>query len=191
MSHFFALISRMKYINRWALMRNTRAENLSEHAQDVAVIAHALAVIGNRRFGKNYNPERAATLGLYHDACEILTGDMPTPVKYYNPEIKNAYKQVEGAAKNKILSSLPDDLKGDYESVLKYQANELAALIKASDKIAAYIKCIEEGKSGNGEFGKAAEAILNSIKEMNLPEANCFIEEFIPSFSLTLDELEL
>ena len=191
MHHFFALISRMKYIYRWALMRNTRAENLSEHSKDVAMFAHALALLGNRRFGRAYNADRAAVLGLYHDACEILTGDMPTPVKYYNPGIRAAYKQVEGAALAKILDALPADLKPDYQPILTCDDSELKVLVKAADKIAAYIKCVEERKTGNKEFDKASEATLKAIRDMSLPEADCFVDEFVPGYALTLDELNL
>lgn len=193
MAHFFAMLSRMKYINRWGLMRNTRSENICEHSLDVAVIAHALAVLRNKRFGGSVNPERAATLAIFHDATEIITGDMPTPVKYYNSEIRSAYGQVEKVAQVRLLNMLPRDLQPDYESLIAQnnpEDKELLKLVKAADKISALIKCVEERAMGNAEFGKAEEAQRQSILAMGLPEANCFLEEFLPSYSLTLDEQE-
>lgn len=189
-SHFFSIISRMKYINRWGLMRNTRQENISEHSLEVSMLAHALVIIKNRRFGSNLSAERAAVLGLYHDTSEILTGDLPTPVKYYNPKIKQAYKEVETVASQKLLSYLPDDLREDFIPLLvpDPEENELWAIVKAADKISALIKCIEEQKAGNTEFSKAGEAIRNAIDLLNCPAANVFLEEFLPSYALTLDE---
>ena len=191
-SSFFALLSRMKYINRWALMRNAHEENLSEHSLDVAIIAHALVLLHNKRFEGNMNPERAAVLALFHDAPEILTGDMPTPVKYYNEQVRDAYRAVEENACQTIISMLPDDLKDEYKDFFfpEEKDAELWKFVKAADKICALIKCIEEKKAGNTEFNMAAESTLRSIKEMNLPEANCFIEEFLPNFEKTLDELK-
>ena len=190
--HFFAKMSRMKYINRWGLMRNTRPENIGEHSLDVAMIAHALAVIKNRRFGGHVNAERAALLGLYHDATEIITGDLPTPVKYYNPEIRAAYREVEQVAKDKLLSYLPEDIREDYLPLLGHseEDRELWPLIKAADKLSALIKCVEEKRMGNDEFKSAEATLLRSVKEMALPEADCFLAEFLPSYSLTLDEQE-
>ena len=190
--NFFALTSRMKYINRWALMRNTQNENLSQHSHEVAVIAHALTVISNKRFGTSYNAERAALIGLYHDTAEILTGDMPTPVKYHSPEIRNAFKNVEDVATEKLLSMLPDDIKDEYNSLLFAQKEDadLWKFVKAADKISALIKCIEEEKAGNTEFVKAAESLKNLIAEMNMPVANMFVDEFLPAYSLTLDQLD-
>ena len=190
-SHFYAFLSRMKYINRWALMRNTNEENLSQHSHEVAAVAYALCVIGNRRYGKNYNCERASLLGLYHDMPEILTGDLPTPVKYFNPEIKDAYKKVEEVAAEKLLDTLPEDLRSDFEFLFnkKEEDEALWEIIKAADKISALIKCIEERKAGNIEFSKAEQSTLDSIKEMNLSEADDFIKEFLPGFELTLDQL--
>ncbi len=190
--NFFAFTSRMKYINRWSLMRNTQNENLSQHSHEVAVIAHALAVISNKRFGTNHNAERAALIGLYHDTSEILTGDMPTPVKYHSPEIRNAFKGVENIATKKLLKMLPDDLKDEYQKIL-FEQDEDAKLwefVKAADKISALIKCIEEEKAGNTEFSKAAESIKKVIEDMNMPVANIFIKEFLPAYSLTLDQLD-
>ena len=190
-SHFYAFLSRMKYINRWALMRNTNEENLSQHSHEVAAVAYALCVIGNRRYGKNYNCERASLLGLYHDMPEILTGDLPTPVKYFNPEIKEAYKKVEEVAAEKLLDTLPEDLRADFEFLFnkKEEDKELWEIIKTADKISALIKCIEERKAGNIEFSKAEQSTLDSIRQMNLREADDFINEFLPGFELTLDQL--
>ncbi len=190
-SNFFAMHGRMKYINRWALMRNTREENISEHSGDVAVIAHALAVMGNIRFSKNLNAERAAFLGLYHDMPEIITGDMPTPVKYHSEEMKKAYLEVENMASERLLSMLPDDMREYYESAFfkKEEDDYLWKLVKAADKISALIKCIEEKKAGNGEFSDALESTREAVEKMKLPEADEFMKEFIPGFYLSLDEL--
>lgn len=190
MNHFFAMHSRMKYINRWALMRNTSSENISEHSNDVACIAHALAVIKNIRYGGNLNPERAAFLGLYHDMPEIITGDMPTPVKYHSPSLREAFAEVEDMASKKLLSMLPEDMKQYYESAFfpEKQDEELWKIIKAADKISALIKCIEEEKAGNREFTKAFESTKKAITEMNMPECEDFLRDFLPSFYLSLDE---
>ncbi|HHW48960.1 MAG TPA: 5'-deoxynucleotidase [Clostridiaceae bacterium] len=190
--HFFAFLSRMKYISRWGLMRNTLQENIQEHSLQVAIISHALAVIKNKLFGGNVNTDRAAVLGIFHDCNEILTGDMPTPIKYFNPEIRQAYKNVENVSKQKLLSMLPEELAESYSPLLFHSSadDELWMLVKAADKIAAYIKCIEEMKAGNREFKKAGDSIYKIIEEFNLPEVKYFIEHFLPSFSLTLDELE-
>ena len=181
----------MKYINRWALMRNTNEETLSQHSHEVAAVAYALCVIGNSRYGKNYNCERASLLGLYHDMPEILTGDMPTPVKYFNPEIKEAYKKVEKVAAQKLLETLPEDLREYFDFLFNKQEEDsgLWRIIKAADKISALIKCIEERKAGNVEFAKAEQSTLESIKQMNMPEADDFIKDFLPGFELTLDQL--
>lgn len=189
-SHFFAMLSRMKYINRWGLMNNTTKENISEHSLQTAMIAHALVLIHNRRFGGDLNAERTMLLAVYHDTSEIITGDMPTPVKYYNPSIVSAYKEVEQVAQKKLLSMLPDDLQDDYRAVLIYDEKdkELWQFVKAADKLSALIKCIEEIKMGNGEFTSAKKSIEKAIDDMNLQEAQVFMQEFIPSFSLTLDE---
>lgn len=192
MNHsFFALIGRMKYIARWALMRNTHPENLAEHSHETAVIAHALALIGNRRLGKHYNAERAALLGLYHDAPEILTGDMPTPVKYHDPEMKNAYRRVEEKAQDTLLEKLPGYLQADFGAILRgtdEQDGELRALVKAADKLCALIKCIEEEKAGNTEFIQAGRSTRRILDSLNCPEAEIFIQEFLPAYSMTLDE---
>ncbi len=190
---FFATIARMKYIERWALMRNTRPENLSEHGLEVSMIAHVLCVIGNVRYGKNLNEDKAAMIGLYHDASEIITGDMPTPVKYYNKSIKDAFKSLEYEANRSLLEQLPQDLRSSYENIF-FKTDEFSyewKLVKAADKLSALIKCIEEEKTGNREFVKAKEATEKSIMKMadELPEINDFMNEFINAYSKTLDEL--
>ena len=193
--NFFATVSRMKYIDRWALMRNSRNENLSEHSLEVAMIAHALCVIGNVRYEKNLNADRAALIGLYHDSSEIITGDMPTPVKYYNPEIKDAYKQVETIAEYKLLEKLPSDLRPAFEEIYKSDNSTddkyMRRLVKAADKLSAHIKCIEEEKAGNTEFSTAKQSVGNAIKKLQeeLPEVSDFVEEFLPAYGKTLDEL--
>ena len=180
----------MKYINRWALMKNTRSENLCEHSADVAAIAHAIAVLKNLRFGGSVNAERAAVLGLYHDMPEIITGDMPTPVKYHSETLRNAFLEVEDEACGRLVSMLPEDMKGVYSPFFfKAEGDEyLWKIVKAADKISALIKCIEEEKAGNREFSKALEATRAAIEKMQLPEADAFLEEFLGSFSLSLDE---
>ncbi|MDP4119530.1 MAG: 5'-deoxynucleotidase [Bacillota bacterium] len=190
--HFFALMSRMKYINRWGLMNNTKNENICEHSLFVAIIAHALVIINNERFGGNLNAERAAVLGMFHDSTEIITGDLPTPVKYYNPKIRDAYKQVEEVAKDKLISMLPTDLQPIYEPLLgeSESEKELLVYVKAADKITALIKCIEEKRMGNSEFIQAEKTLFKTINQMKIPAVNVFIEEMLPSYSLTLDEQE-
>ena len=188
---FFAMLGRMKYIERWALMRNSVKENISEHSLEVAIIAHALAIIGNKRLQKNYQPEHVAMLGIYHDCTEIITGDMPTPIKYENNEIQSAYKQIEKAAAFRLLNMLPEDLREEYEIYfLATPADkEARRLVKAADKISALIKCIEEAKAGNQEFRNAESTTRNAIKTLQCPEADIFMEEFFPLYCLTLDEL--
>lgn len=192
-NHFFAMLSRMKYINRWALMRNTHDENISEHSLEVATVAHALAVIHNTRFGGNVNADRVAVLGVFHDAPEILTGDMPTPVKYYSKQIHEAYSQVEDDACNALLDMLPDDLREQYAPyfIKREEDRQLWKFVKAADKICAYTKCIEEAKAGNHDFDKAAKTNLKSLEEIEMPEVKCFMEDFLKSYSLTLDEMNL
>ncbi|HZJ75149.1 MAG TPA: 5'-deoxynucleotidase [Clostridia bacterium] len=191
-NNFFSMISRMKYINRWALMRNTREETLDTHTKEVAVIAHALAVLGNLRLQKSYNADRAATIALYHDAHEILTGDMPTPVKYQNPEILSAFKSIENAANKKIASMLPPDMESIYLPLLTGDEDEeLVPLIKAADKIAALIKCVEERKAGNTEFLSAEKAIRENSPALKIKEAEIFLLEFLPSFEDTLDDMSV
>lgn len=187
---FFAMLSRMKYIDRWALMRNTQNESLDSHSKEVAVLSHALALIGNRRFGKGYNADRAAVLGLYHDAHEILTGDLPTPVKYQNPAILGAFKEVENTATEKLTAMLPKDLQADFSAALTGEGDaELLPLVKAADKLGALIKCIEERKAGNSEFKKAEASTRKKLDEMGLPEVEVFLKEFLPAYELTLDQL--
>ena len=187
--NFFPMISRMRYINRWGLMRNTRLENIQEHSHQVAVLAHALAVIENRYFGGQIDPGTAAVAALYHDASEILTGDMPTPIKYDNPDIQAAYKAVESVAERKLLSMLPDDLRPDYEAALTIPDPEIRALVKAADKLSAYLKCVEELKAGNTEFKKAKEQTYAALVQNPIPALNYFMEHFLDGFELTLDEL--
>ncbi len=192
-SHFYAMLSRMKYINRWGLMNNTQYENISEHSQQVAVLAHCLVMISNKRFGGSLDPDRAALLGVFHDATEIITGDMPTPIKYANPAIRDVYKQIEVSAADRLLSLLPEDFRDDYREILLPSCEDDRALmpfVKAADRFSALIKCIEEMRMGNDEFRKAKETIEASIHAMQLPEAEVFFEEFLPSFSLALDEIE-
>lgn len=187
-NHFFALFSRMKNINRWALMRNTREEPLSQHCLEVAAIAHALAVIGNRRLGASYDASRAALIGMYHDMPEIITGDMPTPVKYYNDGIRKSFGEIEKAAQLALLDTLPEDLREDYrELIMPDETTALWKIVKAADKLSALIKCREEVSGGNREFSKAEESTYKAIKEMNCPEADIFLDEFMESFDMVLD----
>ncbi len=187
---FFAVISRMKYIDRWALMRNTIKEDISQHSLDVAFISHALALIRNKRFGGDVSPERCALLAMFHDTTEIITGDLPTPIKYYNKQIKGAYDEIEQKAKDQLISYLPEYLREDYEPLFckTEQEAELWQLVKAADKISALIKCLEERKMGNTDFASAEKATREAVEKMQLPEANVFLEEFIPAYELTLDE---
>lgn len=192
-SSFFAMMSRMKHIERWALMRNTRQENLSEHSLQVGMIAHALAVISNTRCHRQLDPSKAALMGMYHDASEIITGDMPTPVKYRNPEIQGAFKALEDAANQRLLCMLPKDMQPYYQSLFCPEEADayLWKLVKAADKLSAYIKCIEEATTGNSEFLSAQQATRTILNAMDLPEVTIFMEEFLSSFGKTLDELTL
>lgn len=189
MNRFFAMISRMKYIDRWGLMNNTKTENICEHSLEVAVLAHALVNIANVRLGESLDADRAAVIGMFHDASEIITGDMPTPIKYYNPQIKDAYKAVEKVAENRLISMLPEDLQGIYRPVISNDDITLEKYVKAADKLSALIKCIEEVRMGNNEFMKAKESIEHAIAEMNLPALDIFMQECMPAYYLTLDEL--
>ena len=193
---FFATVSRMKYIDRWALMRNAREENLSEHSLEVAMIAHALCIIGNKRYGKSLNAEKAALIGLYHDASEIITGDMPTPVKYRTSALRHAYKEVEGVAEDQLLRMLPEDLRDAFAGIFSSDEQDveeqyLRRLVKAADKFSALIKCMEEKEAGNLEFRTAELSTRESIEKMSreLPEVRDFLIEFLPSYGNTLDEL--
>jgi 5'-deoxynucleotidase len=196
-ANFFAMMQRMKYINRWGLMRNTEQENIQEHSMQVSMIAHALALLRTMYFAEgrtNPDPERVALLGLYHDAGEILTGDLPTPVKYFNSEIRSAYKAVEQVAAEKLLAMLPEDMRPVYRSLLLPDKNdpviyEALKLVKAADKISAYIKCLTEEKAGNPEFVQARIATEKIVKEFEMPEVDYFIERFLPAFGLSLDQL--
>ena len=188
--NFFALISRMKYIDRWALMRNTETENIQEHSHQVAVLAHALALIANQRFGAQLDPGRVAVAALYHDATEIITGDMPTPVKYYNSTLRDSYKQVEAAAADRLLRMLPLELRPEFEPYLRESDPEIHAYVKAADKLSAYLKCVEEVKAGNSEFRLAKEQTWAALMDKPLPALQYFIDQFLPSFELTLDELQ-
>jgi 5'-deoxynucleotidase len=189
MSHFFAYLGRMKYILRWGLMRNTQPENIQEHSLQVAAIGHALAVINNRRFGGSANADRVAALAVFHEASEVITGDLATPIKYFNPHIKDAYKHIEQVASEKLLSMLPEELQADYEPLLFQRDTEEHRLMKAADKICAYLKCLDELKAGNREFEKATASIRKELDALKRPEVDYFLEKFAPSFSLTLDEL--
>lgn len=189
---FFAMLARLKLINRWALMRKTREENLAEHSLDVAILAHALGLIAKKRLGKVVDEKQAVLMALFHDATEIITGDMPTPIKYLNPSIKEAYKEVEKGAAEQLLRKLPEDLEEEYRKILLPDKESYAyekKLVKAADKLSAYLKCIEEKKTGNLEFLKAEEALEESLLSMNLEEVRIFLKEFLPSYGKTLDEL--
>ena len=190
-SHFFAFISRMRFIQRWALMRNTAPENVQEHSHQVAVLAHALAVIRNEKFGGHVDPGAVAVAALYHDASEILTGDLPTPIKYFNPSIQKAYKEVEATANGRLLSLLPEEFRPIYAPILdEGGTEEIRTLVKAADKLSAYIKCIEEGKAGNLEFREAASQTRQALEACALPEVAYFMDTFLESFSLSLDQLK-
>ena len=185
---FFAMLSRMKHISRWGLMHSARQENLSEHTLEVAYLAHALAVLGNRRFGRGYDPGRAALYALYHDCSEILTGDLPTPVKYQNPQLRDAYKAVEAQAARRLLGKLPEELREDFSPWFEAPP-DYAPLLKAADKLSALVKCQEEKNAGSREFDRAYETTLASLRSMALPEADAFLEEFFPAYALPLDDL--
>lgn len=185
------MMSRMKYIERWALMRNSITENISEHSLDVSILVHALAIIGNERLGKELNAEKAALIGIYHDATEIITGDMPTPIKYFNESIQGAFKAVEQVAAQRLLTMLPEDIRKSYEAIFFPQEEDanLWKLVKAADKLSALIKCIEERKAGNSEFLSAEKSLREILGQMNMEEIDIFMKEFLPSYDKTLDEL--
>ena len=189
-SHFYAYMARMKLIKRWGLRRNTIQENDQEHSHLVSMIAHALAVIKNTRYGGNVDPGKVTLLAVYHEAPEVITGDLATPIKYFNPGIKTAYKEIERLAAEKLYGYLPEDLQGEYRWLLfPDEGSEEWKLVKAADRISAYVKCVEESSFGNDEFTAAQENIRMSIREMNMPEAEDFMREFAPSFKLALDAL--
>lgn len=189
-NNFFAMLSRMKYINRWGLMRNTINENISEHSLETGMIAHALAIINNIYFEGDINPDKVAVYAMYHDVPEIITGDLPTPVKYFAPEIKESYKVVEEAAIEKLIKELPEEMRKIYFDLMSEDRidKKYRKIVKAADKISALVKCVEERKMGNQDFAKAEQATLESIKELECEEANYFLDKFMESYSLTLDE---
>lgn len=187
---FFPMISRMRYINRWGLMRNSYFENIQEHSHMVAVLAHGLAVIENTHFHNQIDVGQVTLVALYHDASEILTGDMPTPIKYHNPEIQKAYQSVEEMAEGKLLSMLPDSMQELFQPVLSNQDENITAIVKAADRLSAYIKCVEEVKAGNSEFTRAKEDIYQTLQASDLPSLQYFLEHLLPDFHLTLDELQ-
>lgn len=188
---FFAMMARMKYIGRWALMRNAASENISEHSMEVAMLAHGLALLGKKRLGRQYVPERIALLGLYHDCTEIITGDMPTPVKYHDPQIREVYRRIEDGAARRMLAMLPEDLQEEYAAYLLPEAAspEEKRVVKAADKLSALVKCIEEEKAGNQEFHSAKAATWQALQNLHCAEADIFCEEFLPEYYKTIDEL--
>ncbi|WP_299013515.1 5'-deoxynucleotidase [uncultured Photobacterium sp.] len=190
-SHFFAHLARMKLIQRWPLMRCVSTENISEHSLQVAFVAHALALIKNRKFGGNTNPERIALLGMFHDVSEVLTGDMPTPIKYYNPAIAEEYKKIELAAEQKLLSMLPEEFRDDYAPLLdSHKVNkEDYKIVKQADSLCAYLKCLEELNAGNHEFTQAKKRLEHTLDERSTPEMEYFLTTFVESFNLTLDDI--
>ena len=189
-NEFYALMGRMRYITRWGLMRNTYSENISEHSHQVAVLSHALALIRRDILHlPGPDPDRCAVAALYHDASEILTGDLPTPIKYYNPAIKAAYKQVERIAGERLLEMLPPALRSSYEAYVLESDETLEPIVKAADKLAAHIKCLEEQKAGNREFDSAAEQTWNAMRDMNSPELNWFLDNCLAPYALNLDQL--
>jgi 5'-deoxynucleotidase len=190
-SHFLAYLSRMKFIRRWGLMHNTYPENIQEHSLRAALIAHALAIIRNRRFGGRLSPERAAVLALFHDAGEVITGDLPAPIKHFNPEVRRAYGSIEEAAGRRLLEMIPEDLREDYRELLGFSGGSgpYLELVEAADKLCAYVKCLEELSAGNREFLRAEAALRETVEAIDLPEVRCFLDVFVPSFRLTLDEL--
>ena len=189
-NEFYALLGRMRYITRWGLMRNTFSENIQEHSHQVAVLSHALALIRQQILGlEGPDPDKCAVAALYHDASEILTGDMPTPIKYYNPQIMDAYKQVERIAGERLLQMLPPQLADCYRDYVMEEDPQVTMVVKAADKLSAYIKCVEEQKAGNTEFDSAARQTMDSMKEMELPELTWFLENCLEPFSLNLDQL--
>ena len=189
MYNFYAYLSRMKHIKRWGLMRNTQEENIKEHSLDVAIVAHALAKIKNTYFGGRVKEDHVLALAVYHEAGEVITGDLATPIKYFNPGIKDAYGEIENLALSKLLQMLPDELKENYQPLLFHDTDPDYRLVKCADKLCAYIKCIEEIKSGNGEFEKAKNKIADELAAMEEPEVAFFLEHCLPGYSLTLDEL--
>lgn len=190
MNHFFAFLARMRFIQRWGVMRNTQPENIQEHSLQTAIIAHGLALIGNRHFDRNYDAERVMALGVFHEVSEIITGDLPSPIKHRDPALHTAYSRLEDAARERIFAMLPDDLQPDYRPLLFGEDRaEHLALVKAADKLCSYLKCLEELKGGNSEFALARQTLEAEVDAIDLPEVQHFVEHYVPSFSLTLDEL--
>ncbi len=189
MHHFFAYVSRLKFIRRWGLMRSTQPENDAEHSLQVAMIAHGLAVIARDRYGKDVDPEHVLALAVYHDATEVITGDLPTPVKYHSPELRTSYKQLEALASQRLTAMLPENMRPAFVPYLADGEDYAHQLVKAADRISAYTKCMEEQRAGNHEFDAAGENVLRAIEQIDLPEVRDFMAEFVPSFALTLDEL--
>ncbi|NUF49158.1 5'-deoxynucleotidase [Gilliamella sp. ESL0250] len=192
-SHFFAHLSRLKLINRWPLMRNVRTENVSEHSLQVAFVAHALAIIKNKKFNGHVNPERIALLAMYHDVSEVITGDLPTPTKYYNPQITVEYKKIEKIAQQKLINMLPKELQDDFRTLIDDDFYDEAekSIVKQADTLCAYLKTIEELSAGNNEFKLAEQRLKKTLSERSSPEMNYFLDVFIPSFSLSLDEITM
>lgn len=191
MYKFFAFLNRMKYIKRWSLMRSVREENIMEHSQQVSVIAHALSLINNKIYGKNVDVAKVVMLAQYHEVSEVITGDLPTPIKYFNPEIKSAYKDLEKNASERLINMLPDDLKEDYRQYILPDTDcEEYKIVKCADRLAAYLKCVEEVKAGNSEFKKAKTSIGNELKSLKRQDVEYYLKEFAPAFDLTLDELD-
>ena len=190
--HFFAYLARMKLIDRWSLMRCTQRENVQEHSLQVAIVAHALALIKNKYFEGKVSPERIALYAIFHDATEVLTGDLPTPVKYYNSEIRSAYKEIESHSVEQLLKLLPEDFKADYRELFQVPESdqETIAIVKAADSLCAYTKCLEELAAGNNEFSRAKKVIEEKVRMLSeRPEVDYFVKHFVPGFSLTLDEI--
>ena len=191
MYKFFAFLNRMKYIKRWSLMRSVREENIMEHSQQVAVIAHALAIIKNKKFGGTVDVSKVVLLAQYHEVGEVITGDLPTPIKYFNPEIKAAYKDLEKGACERLIAMLPQDMQKDYEDyIIPDENTEEYKIVKCADRLAAYLKCVEEIKAGNSEFKKAKASIGNELKSAKRAEVDYYLKEFAPAYDLTLDELD-
>ena len=189
MSRFFAYIARMKHIKRWGLMPSSREENIQEHSLQVAMIAHALALLQNKHYGGSLDPEHIMAIAVYHETGEVITGDLVTPIKYFNEDIKTAYKNIEAIAEDRIISMLPEDMREDYRALIQPKDEEEKRIVKAADKIAAYTKCLEEIRSGNKEFSMAEKALRKTIDEMHMPVVDEFMRVFIPDFNVTLDEL--
>ena len=189
MNEFFAYMARLRLIRRWSLMRNTQPENDAEHSLQVAMIAHALALIGRRKYGRDADPEHVLSLAVYHDATEVMTGDLPTPVKYYSDELRGAYRGLEDLSAHRLLSLLPSEMADSFRPYLLQEKGYARDMVRAADKISAYIKCLEEQRAGNHEFDYAAENIRSALQEIDYPEVRDFLRDYLPAFDLTLDEL--